>query len=700
MFGLGIPEIIIILLAIGILLFGSKKIVELARSMGRFTGEFKKGKHDIESEIKNAEKDEDLYKDALVNLLEAEKREKTDYFVLHRIGLIYLYSPKLLNIEKAEDYFKRAAKYAIVESDPDSAKIADVLMGDIRARLIEKNISLNSIKQLAAESYYQAGIACFLLEKYTNSAEFAGKAFSLAPQLLEAGFTQAKSLTFIGDMSLSTEVLERVIKSDRSYALKVASDSDFASREEIYFMLERLRSEAVQISRNLLDKIKEKAKKESQANKIFIDIEKFLNRNTYFEALHALDEIKKVRNWNMEFSLSFQKSSRLQTLAGYYSSDYNQRYFSNIIFSPDSKYIAALENSYWSGERSVHSYSIKIIDIYNDSLLQIISYNSSFFPENITFHPKGVILVATIKTEVIFFDLISGEKIDEFTGPTKFSFSPSTVFSTNGNKFGILFSDGIHVYDSHTRNKMGIISEFGNFRFSIDDERLIVFGSKTSIYNLNSFHKEREFDFYSEYISRDLKNAAKIEGNDIVVFNIPKSKVFRLRNHTSSVNSLCFSQNGLFLISAGKDNRIIIWNLTNYEKIKELNLPNRKGNYFYRLVYSPNDKVIICLSSGEYSDIELWHSEQSSETIYFSLDELVDFENQFDDLNRCKLKNIENVEKISKAIQFFKAAEKEKLKQDKKWLFKKYSKAIEYYNKAADLGSTFSKEQADYLTNL
>ena len=55
MFGLGIPEIAIIILAIGILLFGSKKIIEVARSMGRFTGEFKKGKKEIEKEIKSAE---------------------------------------------------------------------------------------------------------------------------------------------------------------------------------------------------------------------------------------------------------------------------------------------------------------------------------------------------------------------------------------------------------------------------------------------------------------------------------------------------------------------------------------------------------------------------------------------------------------------------------------------------------------------
>jgi sec-independent protein translocase protein TatA len=54
MFGLGLPEIIIILLVFVMLFFGNGKIIDLARSLGRFTGEFKKGKIEIENEIREA----------------------------------------------------------------------------------------------------------------------------------------------------------------------------------------------------------------------------------------------------------------------------------------------------------------------------------------------------------------------------------------------------------------------------------------------------------------------------------------------------------------------------------------------------------------------------------------------------------------------------------------------------------------------
>lgn len=57
MFGnLGAGEIILILLVI-LLLFGAKKIPELARGIGKGMSEFKKGLKDVEDEIKSADKE-------------------------------------------------------------------------------------------------------------------------------------------------------------------------------------------------------------------------------------------------------------------------------------------------------------------------------------------------------------------------------------------------------------------------------------------------------------------------------------------------------------------------------------------------------------------------------------------------------------------------------------------------------------------
>lgn len=47
---IGTPEIIAIVIVV-ILLFGANKIPELARSLGKATGEFKKGKNDLEAEL-------------------------------------------------------------------------------------------------------------------------------------------------------------------------------------------------------------------------------------------------------------------------------------------------------------------------------------------------------------------------------------------------------------------------------------------------------------------------------------------------------------------------------------------------------------------------------------------------------------------------------------------------------------------------
>ena len=77
----------------------------------------KQRQHHIELGCKfytNTVKDDDLFNDSLNEFLAAEKLMQQDYFVLHRIGMIYLFSKKHINIPLALDYFLKAAKYASV----------------------------------------------------------------------------------------------------------------------------------------------------------------------------------------------------------------------------------------------------------------------------------------------------------------------------------------------------------------------------------------------------------------------------------------------------------------------------------------------------------------------------------------------------------------------------------------------------------
>lgn len=47
------PEIIIIIVILGVLIFGAKKIPELAKTFGKAKGEFEKGKIEGEKELKD-----------------------------------------------------------------------------------------------------------------------------------------------------------------------------------------------------------------------------------------------------------------------------------------------------------------------------------------------------------------------------------------------------------------------------------------------------------------------------------------------------------------------------------------------------------------------------------------------------------------------------------------------------------------------
>ncbi|MCS6989213.1 MAG: twin-arginine translocase TatA/TatE family subunit [Chloroherpetonaceae bacterium] len=75
MFGLGFQELIIIFFII-LLLFGAKKLPELARGLGKGINEFKRAQQGLEEEIKNAASDKPTDKELAEKISKMSDEEK------------------------------------------------------------------------------------------------------------------------------------------------------------------------------------------------------------------------------------------------------------------------------------------------------------------------------------------------------------------------------------------------------------------------------------------------------------------------------------------------------------------------------------------------------------------------------------------------------------------------------------------------
>ncbi len=75
MFGLGFQELLIIFIII-LLLFGAKKLPELARGLGKGINEFKRAQQGLEEEIKNATSDKPTDKELAEKISKMSDEDK------------------------------------------------------------------------------------------------------------------------------------------------------------------------------------------------------------------------------------------------------------------------------------------------------------------------------------------------------------------------------------------------------------------------------------------------------------------------------------------------------------------------------------------------------------------------------------------------------------------------------------------------
>jgi tetratricopeptide (TPR) repeat protein len=200
----------------------------------------KERQHCIETGIKfftNARHDPDLYADALDSLLKAEKLMKQDYFVLHRIGCIYLYVEKHLDPAKALDYFARAAKYAKVESDPQALRLANVLATGGAAVNAEMNDS-TAIKQLAADSFEKAAFAAYVIGNFAQAVSHQSQAVELA-STPQSRFVLAKYYARNGEIKEALSKLNQVLYESPLFVAATFREIDLVSDSNVTSFVEQ-----------------------------------------------------------------------------------------------------------------------------------------------------------------------------------------------------------------------------------------------------------------------------------------------------------------------------------------------------------------------------------------------------------------------------------------------------------------------------
>jgi len=191
--------------------------------------------------LKNALKDQDLYADALHELLEAEKLMPYDYFVLHRIGMIYFYVPALGNLDKALDYFTKAAKYAIVESHPDAARLNNILNKNVGRKFSQQaGHSAGDLNALAAESYHEAGTLLYALGRFEEAVKMAEKSVKCRPEEGKYLFFLAKFQTRLNNSDSAVLQLQKAIELVPEMAVATLGDFDLNRSKSILDLLEGL----------------------------------------------------------------------------------------------------------------------------------------------------------------------------------------------------------------------------------------------------------------------------------------------------------------------------------------------------------------------------------------------------------------------------------------------------------------------------
>ncbi len=547
--------------------------------------------------------------DQLNELLDSAQVPHSDYVMLHRIGLMYLYVPTLLDLARAEAYLIKAAECIMEESDPQAKRLMSAL-ADMGSRGMTEEFSL-LMKRAAAESYFQAGIACLLQNELNDAAEIFSKSRDLY-LLSEAGYLQAKALMLMGKSAEAAAVLQQVINQQRIYAFKAAIDLDIYKEPTTLAVLTKVRDEAFRRVIIHIQKCRTEMIPNSQATPVLNEIEQRMKQRNYYAILSAEDDLQRGRKWKvMPTVFELKRMIVGHTLR-----------VNALAFSADSTRLASA------------SWKVIISDARSAEELQSFSGHSmKEFVNCVAFSPDGS-KVATASSDMTskIYDLKSGKELYSLEGHKQ---SVNCVaFSPDGSKVATASSDKtVNIWDVKTGAKLKTLKGHDQsvtfVKFSPDGEFLVSTGTDMVInyWETQNWKKTKTLKAHSHNVTGV---AFSMDGKLMATTSWDKSiKLWQFRDgkeiktmtgHTSGVDSVMFvfDDKNLATTSYNRVSKICeikLWDVQTGRDIQSL------AGRFYAVAFSPDsstmavasaDKTVKLLSAPELSVDEFIALERQS----------------------------------------------------------------------------------------
>lgn len=507
------------------------------------------------------------YEEALLDFLEAEKRNYPDFAVLRSIATIYLYH--LIDLPNSLRYFEKAAKYA----RPSDARHA-------------------------AEAHFFAGIVCALELKFVQAQGQLEEAISLNHRLYEAYYQRAGLAALLGDPDTALARLEPAIKGDPGYFERAASDPLFDDvRPQVQQLLDALMRPVKQKIAEVSQEVRLRAgyvvarPEEQEIAVLFKNIERrVVEAKTYKGGIEFLEALSQVQHQLNAIYHLFYKHHHV---------DLND-YVRSVAFSPDGRLVAA---GFLNG-------GVKVWDVYTG--MTVLSFEAHLASVNsVAFSPDSQWLVSGSRDKTIkLWDSTTGSEIQTLLGhPAEVravAFSPDGEWLVSGSH-----DRTVRLWRAATGQQVQII---GTHKLSVTatlfspNGRIVASAGMDKTVKLWDATGGKEIRILRGHTRGVEAIAFGPDGNvlasgardrRIKIWDVGGRELKTLNGVTSDVTSLSFSPDGSLLAAGSLGKMVKVWRLAEGEVIKSL----RSTEIGYNPVAFSPEGHWLALGSR---DLQLW----------------------------------------------------------------------------------------------